>query len=186
MSFYRPYKGLKLVCIINSSVYHVKVFIVPIRDWNLIDRHFTNNTMNSFYRPYKGLKPIYMKLFLKKQISFYRPYKGLKLIHIIIYIICVVFCFYRPYKGLKPKKSYHKQKSHLFVFIVPIRDWNLVEKVAIPSELVSFYRPYKGLKQKLFDKLTGRETSFYRPYKGLKPFSEIVFSCGLSKFLSSL
>ena len=56
-----------------------------------------------------------------------------------------------------------------WVFIVPIRDWNLTEAYNFFKEWKSFYRPYKGLKHKKELELVKKENGFYRPYKGLKP-----------------
>jgi len=55
-SFYRPYKGLKLIYIIISVVFSFRVFIVPIRDWNIKYFEEKRQYLASFYRPYKGLK----------------------------------------------------------------------------------------------------------------------------------
>jgi len=77
-SFYRPYKGLKLITIYNKFYFFIQVFIVPIRDWN----QFLSDTQK-------------MQLF-----RFYRPYKGLKLSSFTS-TNSFISCFYRPYKGLK-------------------------------------------------------------------------------------
>ena len=56
ISFYRPYKGLKL----DKNNFNIAQF-------------------DGFYRPYKGLKLKFILHLLFRLKRFYRPYKGLKL-----------------------------------------------------------------------------------------------------------
>jgi len=79
-SFYRPYKGLKPFVNQTEMIKKLRVFIVPIRDWNYFALRFALWISFCFYRPYKGLKLESAEEFepiLPKR--FYRPYKGLKL-----------------------------------------------------------------------------------------------------------
>jgi len=102
-----------------------------------------------------------------KLVCFYRPYKGLK--HFSNEKIYVTGKgFYRPYKGLKLFEFWDCFFSVLHVFIVPIRDWNLVFYCLQEQKAICFYRPYKGLKLKHTFSNFQTSICFYRPYKGLK------------------
>ena len=145
----------------------IKVFIVPIRNWNEVARKEKRNNANSFYSTYKELKREIIDYLNNYGLRFYSTYKELKLTNtgtgsptgIGFYstykeLKLLSNCanplrdlrFYSTYKELKPIKIFYNVFTILIVFIVPIRNWNpdLWNTPATISP--GFYSTYKELK----------------------------------------
>ena len=121
--FYSTYKELKLVSVISHSYYLIRVFIVPIRNWNFWCRISWSDGWRLFYSTYKELKLYSSPSILLYMPCFYSTYRNWNSIFASD-SPTTLNCFYSTYKELKPGFWLIRQQFCILVFIVPIRNWN--------------------------------------------------------------
>jgi len=125
--FIVPIRDWNLVMGKASSKIKVEVFIVPIRDWNRSQLWLWNIYSRVFIVPIRDWNLTSSIMSSLGNLSFYRPYKGLKL--------------YCPFSTLYISS----------VFIVPIRDWNFSSLGAIVNPVSCvFIVPIRDWNQMLF------------------------------------
>ena len=103
-----------------------KVFIVPMRNWNQIIKQYNSTDRKSFYRTYEELK---RERDSRRHRSVYKFLSYLWGIETLTLFICKIFifnCFYRTYEELKLSLNNCMGKAVVVVFIVPMRNWNII------------------------------------------------------------
>ena len=125
--FYRTYKELKLkehedILEIYASFYRTYKELKQ-----MMLRYPFYSVDSSFYRTYKELKPSTAAGLALMKSGFYRTYKELK--HLRSKSPHAPGCprFYRTYKELKQEIRWSRYSRSIYVFIVPIRNWNTEE-----------------------------------------------------------
>ncbi len=169
-----------------------------MRDWNNSSIYRVPSNMTGFYPTYEGLKLYFPSSKFPPKVSFYPTYEGLKL-RKFKKLILGITSFYPTYEGLKlwiPPwalfslclfLSYlwgietpvllEKMVVKIRVFILPMRDWNVLwTQLSLLWKFV-FILPMRdwNILNILFSNHT--KICFYPTYEGLKldPNSDIVF-----------
>ncbi len=143
------------------------LFILPIRDGNGFSAFAKEVLKETFYTSYKGWKlesPLSIRMFPK---SFYTSYKGWKLLRIEP-SGKKTWPFYTSYKGWKPETLHPLTSISFALFILPIRDGNIVSVLRPSSSYVPFYTSYKGWKPAFCATARAIVFTFYTSYKGWK------------------
>ncbi len=138
--------GIETLIISSAWENIVRVFTVPMRNWNYSLLLFYSNILQGFYSTYEKLKPKYL-LDLKKKYPkvFTVPMRNWNFD--TPWIDKVRYCrFYSTYEELKPRR-YEKMKLRKFLFLQylwGIETWHISNLYFFT--LICFYSTYEELK----------------------------------------
>ena len=135
-----------------ETIYHLPlllllllVFIVSMRDWNIMIKGVVIAGTFGIHRFYEGLK-LNEKGLVKYQFDEYSSFLW----------------------GIETIKIYHFISPHLLVFIVSMRDWNSSVPKNTEETYTVFIVSMRDWNRKIYPLISWRKLSIHRFYEGLK------------------
>ena len=131
--FQHTYEGLKHVQSNLASASNVRVFSIPMRDWNLFGRLMACAMPSVFSIPMRDWNTLIKMKSGIQDLTFSAYLWGIETEPALPFPRWCAPRFQHTYEGLKPVDERDAVLIGLFVFSIPMRDWNIRKRSVMIS-----------------------------------------------------